>query len=49
MVYQMMHPILPDVSVALYNEDQKQMFRQAIEIMITFDIKLKDVSPADGF
>jgi len=49
LVYQMMHPYLPDVGVALYNDDQRRCFRQAIEIMITFDIKLKDISPADGF
>ena len=48
-VYQMLHPQLRDVGSQLYTNDEKKCFKQAIELMITFDIKLTDVSEQDKF
>ena len=48
-VYQMINLSLRDVGIQLFNDDEKRCFRQAIELMITFDIKLLDISPPEGF
>jgi hypothetical protein len=43
----MMHPKVRDVNMQLFTEEEKKVLVLAIEIMITFDIKMKEVS-GDG-
>jgi hypothetical protein len=45
----MIHPNLRDVGVQMYTDEERKCFRGAIEIMIMFDIKLRDISDADKF
>ena len=48
-VYSMINLNVRDVGTQLFTDDEKRCFQQAIELMVTFDIKLSDVSPAEGF
>ena len=47
-VYRMIHPNVRDVNTTLFNADEHLSFKLAIEIMVTFDIKLKRESLMDG-
>ena len=43
-IFLMMHPNVRDINTQLFNKHEKQAFQTAIEIMVMFDVKLKDDS-----
>lgn len=43
-IYYMIHPNVRDINTQLFNKHEKQAFQTAIEVMVMFDIKLKDDS-----
>ena len=46
-VYHMIHPQVRDVNTQLFTPVEKDCFKKAIEIMVTFDIKLSSESGQD--
>jgi hypothetical protein len=41
-IYKMIHPNIRDTSTQLFSKHERQVFQTALEIMVMFDIKLKD-------
>lgn len=41
-IYHMIHPNVREINTQLFNKHERQVFQTAIEIMVMFDIKLKE-------